>query len=435
MLGGRARIARRRLAACLAGIAIGGIAVARDTPPVAAPSAPSLASATSAAAAPATTLAMPAAGAAAAPAPPVQQLSEAQLDQLVAPIALYPDPLLAQILMASTYPLEVVEAARWVATPANRALTGDALADALAAQNWDPSVRALVAFPEVLENMSDRLQWTQELGNAFLAQQVDVMGAVQRLRRAAMAAGTLRTTQQCDCRVEASGETIAIPPAEPEAVRVPVYTPVVYGPWPDEAYPPDSFPAPEGFAYLPGFWIGFEPPVDLALYGPLWGWCWIDWGHREIGVDRRRHALALAGHAAFTGRVWMHDPAHRGGVRYADRATRARFDTARIAALTAAARFDRAPRLEAARSEPLPGGTSRFAAAAPTLASAPALHGAATPKGVADTHGTSAFRAAAGFRGVPAAHGAVASHVRPTAFRGGQALHGPRHSRPGSRPR
>jgi hypothetical protein len=420
MLGGRVRIARRWLAACLAGIAIGGIALARDAQPISAPS---------------TTPAMPAANAAAAPASPVLQLSEARLDQLVAPIALYPDPLLAQILMASTYPLEVVEAARWVAMPANRGLTGDALADALAAQNWDPSVRALVAFPEVLENMSDRLQWTQELGNAFLAQQADVMGAVQRLRRAAMAAGTLRTTQQCDCRVEASGETIAIPPAEPEAVRVPVYSPVAYGPWPDEAYPPDSFPTPEGFAYLPGFWIGFEPPVDLALFGPLWGWCWIDWGHREIGVDRRRHALALAGHAAFADRVWVHDPAHRGGVRYADPATRARFDAARAAALTAATRFDRAPRLEAARSVALPGGTGRFAAAASTLAGAPALHGAATPKGVADTHAISAFRGAAGFRGVPAAHGGAKSHGGPTALRGGLALHGPHKSGPGGRPR
>jgi hypothetical protein len=257
---------------------------------------------------------------------------------------------------------------------------------------------------------------------------------VQRLRRAAMAAGTLRTTQQCDCRVEASGETIAIPPAEPEAVRVPVYSPVVYGPWPDEAYPPDSLPTPEGFAYLPGFWIGFEPPVDLALFGPLWGWSWIDWGHREIAVDRRRHALALAGHAAVAGRVWVHDPAHRGGVRYANPATRARFDAARVAALTAATRFDRAPRLEAARSEALTGGTERFAAA-PALAGPPALRGAATPRGEAEARGGAAFRGAAGFRGAPATHRGAAFHAGPTVFHGGPALHGPHNIGPGGRPR
>jgi hypothetical protein len=420
MLGGRVRIARRRLAACLAGIAIGGIALARDTQSIAPPS---------------TTPAMPAATAAAPSAPPMQRLSEARLDQLVAPIALYPDPLLAQILMASTYPLEVVEAARWVGVPANRAPTGDALADALAAQNWDPSVKALVAFPEVLANMSNRLQWTQDLGNAFLVQQADVMGAVQRLRRAAMAAGSLRTTQQCDCKVEASGETIAIPPAEPEAVRVPVYGPDVYGPWPDQAYPPDALPTPEGFAYLPGFWIGFEAPVDLALFGPLWGWSSIDWGQREIAVNPRRYPLVVAGHAAFARRVWVHDPAHRGGVRYADPATRARFDAARVAALTAAARFDRAARLDAAGSEALAGGARRFAAVAPSLKGAPALHAAAAPAGVADARRGAALRGGAGFHGAPAAYGGAAFHGGPSEFHDGLASHGPHSAGPGGRPR
>ena len=116
---------------------------------------------------------------------PAPLLTQAQLAQLLAPIALYPDPLLAQILMASTYPLEVVEAARWVGVNGNRAPKGDALTAALQAQNWDPSVKALVAFPRVLQMMSDQLQWTEQLGNAYLAQQADVMAAVQRRWRQA----------------------------------------------------------------------------------------------------------------------------------------------------------------------------------------------------------------------------------------------------------
>jgi hypothetical protein len=416
MLSGRVRIARCRLAACLAVIAIGGIALAGERGPLAAPS---------------TTAAMPAAPGIAAPAPPVRPLSEARLAQLVAPIALYPDPLLAQILMASTYPLEVVDAARWVGLPANRALTGDALAAALAAQDWDPSVKGLVAFPEVLENMSKELHWTEDLGNAFLADQAGVMGAIQRLRQAAMAAGTLRTTQQCDCRVEPDGNAIAIPPAEPEAVRVPVYDADVYGPWPNPDYPPDTFASPEGFAYLPGFSIGFAAPVDLAFFGPLWGWSWIDWGHRKIAVNHRRHALVAPGHAAFVGRVWVHDPAHRGGVRYADAATQARFDIARVAALmTAVAHFDQAP-----RSEAMPGGAGRSAAAIPTARAAYALHRTPAPERAADPRGAATFRGSAGFRGALAARGGAAFHAGPSALHDGLPVHGLHSTGPGGHPR
>ena len=269
---------------------------------------------------------------------PTPLLTNAQLAQLVAPIALYPDPLLAQILMASTYPLEVVEAARWVKIPANQALTGDALTSALQAESWDPSVKALVPFPRVLENLSDQLQWTEQLGNAFLAQQAELMAAVQSLRREAMAAGNLKQTPQCHCVIQTSGEAISILPAEPQAVCVPVYSPVVYGAWPYPVYPPFSFPIPTGFAYEPGFWIGFGPPVLLASFGRFWGWGWVDWGHRDIAVDPARFMLASGGRASFSGNVWVHDPAHRAGVAYGDPGTRARFDAARISAVTAAAR-------------------------------------------------------------------------------------------------
>src|SRR6516225_11316355 len=119
-----------------------------------------------------------------------------ELDQLLAPIALYPDELIAQILTAATYPLEIVMAARWVADPKNAALTGDALAKALDGQSWDASVKSLVPFPSVLRMMSDKLDWTQKLGDAFLSQEADCLAAVQRLRRKSQASGTLKSTPQ-----------------------------------------------------------------------------------------------------------------------------------------------------------------------------------------------------------------------------------------------
>ena len=288
----------------------------------------------------------------------------------------------------------MVEAARWVNAPANQALQGDALTNALQAQNWDPSVKALAPFPRVLENMSNQLQWTEELGNAFLAQQADLIAAVQSLRHEAMAAGTLKQTPQCRCVIQTSGETISILPAEPQQVCVPAYSPVVYGTWRYPAYPPFAFPVPVGFAYEPGFWIGFGPPVELASFGALWGWGWVDWGHHDIAVDFGRYALASSGRPAFSGSVWVHDPAHRGGVPYADAATRARFDAARVSALTASAHSSAA---------------GRFGAMA-------AIHGGAAFRGGAGSHGAPAAHSRAAFRAGPAAfHGA---------FHGGPAFHG-----------
>jgi hypothetical protein len=265
-------------------------------------------------------------------------LTQAQLAQLVAPIALYPDPLLAQILMASTYPLEVVEAARWVDVDGNRVLKGDALTAALQVQNWDPSVKALVPFPRILQVMGDQLQWTEALGNAFLAQQANVMAAVQSLRQEAMAAGNLKQTPQCRCVIHSGGGAISILPAEPQFVCPPVYTPAVYGAWPYPAYPPYYFPVPVGFFFAPGFWIGFPPPIELAVFGPFWGWGGIDWEHRWIAVDTARLAIVSGGGLWFSGNVWVHNPVHRGGVAYADPATRAYFDAARVGALSAGAR-------------------------------------------------------------------------------------------------
>ena len=168
-----------------------------------------------------------------------------------------------------------------------------------------------------------------------------------------MATGNLKPTSQCV--IHSSGGAISILPADPQVVSAPVYTPAVYGAWPYPAYPPYYFPAPVGFAFAPGFWIGFAPPIELAVFGPFWGWGWIDWGHRWITVDTARLALVSGGHVWFSGNAWEHNPAHRGGVAYADRATRARFDAARVGSLSAGAR-NGATRFGAAGGETFHGG-------------------------------------------------------------------------------
>jgi hypothetical protein len=158
-------------------------------------------------------------------------LTKAQLEQLVAPIALYPDSLLTQVLMASTYPLEIVQAARWATN--NSKLTGKALEDALQKQSWDPSIKSIVAVPDVLKMMNEKLEWTETLGNAFLAQQGELMAAVQDLRARADASGSLKTTpqQKVSKQTTSSGQAaVIIEPADPEVIYVPAYDPgLVYG--------------------------------------------------------------------------------------------------------------------------------------------------------------------------------------------------------------
>ena len=202
-----------------------------------------------------------------------QQMSQAQLAALVAPIALYPDPLVAQVLMASTYPLEVAEAYNW--QKANSRLKGDALNQALQQQNWDASVKSLVSFPPVLGMMGSQLSWTQELGNATLAQQSDVMNAIQALRAKAKASGALQSNSQQTVTTQGSGsnETIVIQPANPQVVYVPTYNPTaVYGGWPYPAYPPYAY-------YPPGYVAGtalLSFGVGMAVGAALWGGC--HWG-------------------------------------------------------------------------------------------------------------------------------------------------------------
>ena len=190
-----------------------------------------------------------------------QPFQEAELDQLLAPIALYPDALLSQILMASTYPIEVVQAARW--SRANPRLRGDDAVMAVDDRDWDPSVKSLVAFPHILERMDQKIEWMRDLGDAFLAQEEDVMDTIQRLRQRAAAAGSLYSDERQ--RVIYDGNLIIIEPVNPMVVYVPYYDPlVVYGRWWWNAYPPVAW------APWPG-WVPYRSPRPGVSVGISWG--------------------------------------------------------------------------------------------------------------------------------------------------------------------
>ena len=258
-------------------------------------------------------------------------LSQQQLSSLVAPIALYPDPLVSQILMASTYPLEVGEAATW--QKQNSRLTGSTLDSALQSQTWDPSVKSLVSFPQALQMMGSDLSWTQKLGDAVLAQQSDVMSAIQAMRAKAKQAGNLTTTPQQT--VSTSGQTIVIQPANPQIVYVPTYNPaVVYGPWPYPAYPPPPPYYPPGYVAgtaLLSFGIGMA--VGAALWGGMhWGGGW-GGGGSNITVNNNNfnnfnrttaNANFKSGSYASGGK-WQFNPEHRGNVPYSNSSLQSKY--------------------------------------------------------------------------------------------------------------
>jgi len=258
-------------------------------------------------------------------APTGSALTQQQLDQLVAPVALYADPLLADILTASTYPLEVVEAQRWTLDPAHAALTGDALAAALAGQPWDPSVKALVPFPEVLRMMDGHLGWTQQLGETFLVQQADIMDAVQRLRHRAETAGQLRSSPQQTVGTDADDVTISPPPSQ--VIYVPTYDPwCVYGPWAYPVSPPYYYSPWSGACDGAAYAIGFDAGIFLPF--GYWEWGSFDWRNRDIRIDRGRYDQFHSGHQPADG-VWHHDPSHRAGVPYRDPRNISRFQPER----------------------------------------------------------------------------------------------------------
>jgi len=242
-----------------------------------------------------------------------QLLKPEELEALVAPIALYPDTLLAQILMASTYPLEVVQAERWANE--NKNLKDDQLKAAVDKQAWDETVKALVATPDVLKMMSSKLDWTEKLGDAVLAQQPDVMDAIQRLRSKAQANNKLSSTkeQKVSVKQEQNKQVIVIEPTNPDTIYVPYYDPkVVYGGWSYPSYPPYYFGYP---GYIPGAVIGaglaFGAGYALGRWatgGNYWGGN-VNWGNNNININRPVNINNV-------GNNWQHNAAHRQGVRY-----------------------------------------------------------------------------------------------------------------------
>jgi Spy/CpxP family protein refolding chaperone len=259
-----------------------------------------------------------------------------ELEQLLAPIALHPDSLVSQILMASTYPLEVVQAERFAKQ--NAKLKGDALTAALEKQDWDPSVKSLVNFPQVLTMMSEKLDWTQKLGDAFLADQKKVLDTIQALRAKAQAAGNLQSTKEQNVIVEE--KIIKIESTSPQVVYVPTYNPtVVYGAWPYPAYPPYYY-YPPGYVATSMFAFG----AGVAM-GAAWGYAWgnCNWNGGDVDVDvnrntninnninrdQARQKMQERGQVNQKGQgKWQHNPEHRKGVSYRDQGTAQKFNRA-----------------------------------------------------------------------------------------------------------
>jgi hypothetical protein len=259
-----------------------------------------------------------------------QLLDKAQLDQLVAPIALYPDALLSQVLIASTYPLEVVQAARWA--EANKGLTGAKLDEALAGQDWDDSIKSLVAVPNVLSMMNDQLDWTTKVGDTLLAQQADVMDAIQRLRLKAQANGKLESTEQQKVSVsepEGSAQpVVVIEQAAPETVYVPYYDPaVVYGPWPYPDYQPYYFRPGPGWVVGGAIATGIAWSAGFAIGNAIWG-DGFDWRHNDIRVNVNRNVNINNKNVNVTN--WQHNSVHRRGVSYNNTQVKNKFANANI---------------------------------------------------------------------------------------------------------
>jgi len=261
-----------------------------------------------------------------------------QLDSLVAPIALYPDPLLSQVLVASTYPLEIIQLQQWLQK--NGALTGDALTQAVQKQDWDPSIQAMAPLPDVVKRLADDIKWTTDLGNAFLAQQSDVMDAVQRMRMKAKDTGNLKSNEQQKVEVKTveTKTVIVIQQANPQVVYVPMYSPVVvYGP-PIYPYPPIYYPPPS--YYAAGVAIAFGVGIAVgAYYHGGWGYgC--GWGHsNNINIIVNNNYISHYNKTNINNvnknninnvnkngsNNWQHNPQHRGGTPYSNSATASKY--------------------------------------------------------------------------------------------------------------
>lgn len=297
------------------------------------------------AAAPAVTASAASVASPAAPAPPAAApeavFTLEELDQMLAPLALYPDSLLAQVLMATTYPGDVADAASWsMEHPDSK---GDEAVRQVANQPWDPSVQSLVAFPAALMTLGQDPAWVQRVGDAFLAQPDAVMDAVQRLRRQAQAAGHLESNEQQRVTVQPAApapapatsgttvvqapvpQTIIIEPAQPQTVYVPSYNPsVVYGTWAYPSYPPVYYPPPPGYYFGSALATGLGFAAGVAIVDSLWGDC--DWGHHDVDIDVNRYNnINVNNRLDANQNNWQHNSLHRDGVPYRDRVSREQY--------------------------------------------------------------------------------------------------------------
>ena len=335
-----------------------------------------------------------------AAAPSQALLKPAELDQLVAPIALYPDPLLSEVLIASTYPLEVVQADRWAKS--NSSLKGEALTAALAKQGWDDSVKALAQVPNVLTMMADQLDWTQKLGDAVLAQEPELMDAIQRLRGRAQANGKLQSTKELTVTVksaapaqggggqaqegQAPAQYIVIEPTSPTEMYVPYYDPaVVYGAWPYPDYSPYYFPPPPGYYAGGAIAAGIAFGSAVAIGHAIWGNC--DWGRRNINVANRNVNINNLDRSNINNfNKWEHNADHRHGVKYNNADVRQKFAKNDIQAGKGARQDFRGKDGQKVIDSPAPGGArgigraeeiviGRAQATGPELAPAKAANG------------------------------------------------------------
>jgi len=250
-----------------------------------------------------------------------------QLESLVAPIALYPDPLLSQTLVASTYPLEIIQLQQWLGK--NKTLKDKALADAVQKEPWDASIQAMAALPDVVKQLAENIKWTTDLGNAFLAQQSDVMDAVQRMRKKAQEVGNLKSSEQqkVETKEVASKQVIIIEQQNPEVVYVPSYNPtVVYGA-PAYPYPPIAYPPPGYYAAGMALSFGVGIAMGAAWGGGGWGYN-SGWGggNNNININTNNNFVKNSNRQNFSnrsggGNTWQHNPQHRGGAPYSNRAT------------------------------------------------------------------------------------------------------------------
>jgi uncharacterized membrane protein YgcG len=257
---------------------------------------------------------------------PAPKIPNDQLDSLVAPIALYPDTLLAQTLAAATYPLEIIQLQQWMGK--NKNLKDKALADAVAKEKWDPSVQSMAGMPDVVERLATNIQWTTDLGNAFLDQQEDVLAAVQRMRAKAQGTGALKTSQQQTVKTEAvegNKEVIVIQQPNPEVVYVPSYDPaVVYGP-PAYPYYPYTYPG-----YVPGMGLAMGTGIILgaAWANNNWGNCnWNNGGNININNNNNfnRNNINNVNRNNVNNKNWSHNPSHRGPAPYSNKSTANKF--------------------------------------------------------------------------------------------------------------